>query len=46
MIPASNLTRRTHMTPLRKRMIEDMRVAGLAAGTQTNYLHAVRALAA
>jgi len=34
------------MTPLRKRMIEDMRVAGLAAGTQTNYLHAVRALAA
>jgi Phage integrase, N-terminal SAM-like domain len=34
------------MTPLRKRMIEDMRVAGFAAGTQTNYLHAVRALAA
>lgn len=34
------------MTPLRKRMTEEMRVAGLAAGTQTNYLHAVRALAA
>lgn len=34
------------MTPLRKRMTEEMRVAGFAAGTQTNYLHAVRALAA
>ena len=34
------------MTALRKRMIEDMRVAGLAAGTKTNYLQAVRRLAA
>jgi len=34
------------MTPLRKRMTEEMRVAGFAAGTQVNYLHAVRALAA
>ena len=34
------------MTALRQRMIEDMRVAGLAAGTQTNYLQAVRSLAA
>ena len=34
------------MTPLRKRMIEDIRVVGLATGTQANYLHAVRALAA
>ena len=34
------------MTPLRKKMIEDMQVAGFAAGTQTIYLHAVRSLAA
>ena len=34
------------MTPLRQRMIEEMRVAGLAAGTKTNYLQAVRSLAA
>ena len=34
------------MTPLRQRMIEDMQVAGLAAGTKTNYLQAVRSLAA
>ena len=33
------------MTPLRLRMIEDMRVAGLAAGTQANYIQAVRRLA-
>ena len=34
------------MTVLRNRMIEDMRSAGLAAGTKTNYLQAVRRLAA
>ena len=34
------------MTPLRQRMIEDMQVAGLAAGTKSNYLKAVRSLAA
>lgn len=34
------------MTPLRMRMIEDMRTAGLAAGTQALYLDAVRRLAA
>jgi hypothetical protein len=34
------------MTPLRKRMIEAMRLAALAAGTQANYLQAVRSLAA
>ena len=34
------------MTPLRVRMTEDMTLAGLAAGTQTNYLQAVRRLAA
>jgi integrase/recombinase XerD len=33
------------MTPLRNRMIEDMTLAGLAAGTQSNYIHAVRRLA-
>jgi hypothetical protein len=34
------------MTPLRLRMIEDMRLAGLAAGTQALYIQAVRRLAA
>ena len=34
------------MTPLRQRMIEDMRTAGLASGTQALYLEAVRNLAA
>src|SRR5580704_2241088 len=34
------------MTPLRLRMIEDTRTAGLASGTQALYLDAVRNLAA
>ena len=34
------------MTPLRMQMIEDMKLAGLAAGTQTIYIDAVRRLAA
>ena len=34
------------MTPLRRRMIEDMRLAGLSAGTQRIYLGAIRRLAA
>jgi len=34
------------MTPLRQRMTEDMRTAGLASGTQALYLEAVRNLAA
>ena len=34
------------MTELRKRMIQDMFLAGLAEGTQENYLSAVRLLAA
>lgn len=34
------------MTPLRQRMIEDMRTAGLASGTQALYLVAVHNLAA
>ena len=33
------------MTPLRKRMIEDMTLAGLSERTQTLYLQAVQALA-
>lgn len=33
------------MTPLRMQMTEDMRVAGLAAGTQRIYLDGVRRLA-
>jgi len=33
------------MTDLRKRMIQDMSLAGLAAGTQTNYARAVAQLA-
>ena len=34
------------MTPLRWKMIDDMRAAGLGAETQTVYLRAVAALAA
>jgi len=34
------------MSPLRMRMIEDMKLAGLAAGTQATYIDAVRRLAA
>lgn len=34
------------MSPLRMRMIEDMKLAGLAAGTQATYIDAVRKLAA
>ena len=34
------------MTELRKRMIRDMRLAGLVEGTQREYLRAVRQLAA
>jgi hypothetical protein len=34
------------MTPLRLRMIEDLKSAGLAAGSQTVYIDAVRRLAA
>ena len=34
------------MSPLRMRMIEDMTLAGLAPGTQTVYIQAVRRLAA
>jgi hypothetical protein len=33
------------MTPLRMQMIEDMRTAGLASGTQALYLDAERRLA-
>jgi hypothetical protein len=39
-------TEETSMTPLRLRMIEDMRTAGLASGTQAIYLDGVRHLAA
>jgi Phage integrase, N-terminal SAM-like domain len=38
--------RKTLMTPLRMKMIEDMRLVGLAASTQAAYLQGVRALAA
>jgi hypothetical protein len=38
--------RETTMSPLRARMIEDMILAGLAEGTQTNYVRAVRQLTA
>jgi hypothetical protein len=34
------------VTPLRQRMTEDMRTAGMASGTQALYLDAVRNLAA
>ena len=33
------------MTPLRRRMIEDMQLRGFAARTQEAYVHAVRQLA-
>jgi integrase/recombinase XerD len=33
------------MTPLRRRMIEDMTLAGLSKGTQKTYLSAIRRLA-
>ena len=39
------MTKEQTMTPLRTRMIEDMKLAGLAAKTQEVYLQAVRALA-
>jgi Phage integrase, N-terminal SAM-like domain len=38
--------RRPKVSPLRQRMIEDMTLAGLAAGTQQHYIQAVRRLAA
>lgn len=34
------------MSPLRRRMIEDMKLAGLSATTHTIYINAVRGLAA
>jgi hypothetical protein len=34
------------MSPLRMRMIEDMKLAGLSPGTQATYIDAVRRLAA
>jgi Phage integrase, N-terminal SAM-like domain len=34
------------MSPLRQRMIEDMKLAGLSAGTHAIYINAVRGLAA
>ena len=34
------------MSPLRQRMIEDMKLAGLSSGTQAIYIKAVRGLAA
>jgi hypothetical protein len=39
------MTKEQTMTPLRKRMIEDMKLAGLAAKTQEVYLQAIAALA-
>jgi hypothetical protein len=44
MVPSSMGEEQT-MTPLRARMIEDMKLAGLAARTQEVYLQAVGALA-
>lgn len=43
-----NETRReeTRMTPLRQRMLDEMRLVGLAASTQKIYIREVRALAA
>ena len=38
--------RRSQMSPLRMRMIEDMKLAGLSPGTQATYIDAVRKLAA
>jgi Phage integrase, N-terminal SAM-like domain len=43
MVPST--TKEQMMTPLRIRMIEDMKLAGLAAKTQEVYLQAVSALA-
>ena len=44
---STGLTNSTNvMTPLRLRMIEDMRTAGLASGTQALYLDTVRNLKA
>jgi hypothetical protein len=40
-----NQTQEKTMTPLRNRMIEDMRLAGLADTTQKVYVQAVRNLA-
>ena len=40
----SSIAKEQTMTPLRGRMIEDMKLAGLAATTQGVYLEAVRAL--
>jgi integrase-like protein len=39
------MTKEQAMSPLRARMIEDMKLAGLAATTQEIYLQAVRSLA-
>src|ERR1700723_424821 len=44
MVPSS-MTKEQTMSPLRARMIEDMKLAGLAATTQEIYLQAVRSLA-
>src|SRR6267143_2760888 len=44
MVPSS-MTNEQTMSPLRARMIEDMKLAGLAATTQEIYLQAVRSLA-
>jgi hypothetical protein len=38
------MTKEQKMTPLRTRMIEDMKLAGLSANTQEVYLQAVSAL--
>src|SRR5215471_7904535 len=44
--PGFNLEWRSEMTPLRKRMIEDMTLAGFVPRTQDVYIQAVRRLAA
>src|ERR1700752_2730627 len=44
MVPSS-MTKEQTMSPLRARMIEDMKLAGLAATAQGIYLQAVRSLA-
>src|ERR1700719_455777 len=44
MVPSS-MTKEQTMSPLRARMIEDMKLAGLATTTQEIYLQAVRSLA-
>src|SRR3954465_5174215 len=43
---ADQQRKETTLSPLRARMIEDMTLAGLAPGTQTVYIQAVRRLAA